>query len=118
MEYTEGYNYQLEEALLMIAPFNSQLKLFYDTKDIRFIYELDYYADQDRIASKSSNEDKTKSYLLSNIRLDFDINKSSKLKFGIENLFDKSYHHHLSVNNLPGKGRNIYLGLSYIFADK
>lgn len=117
MEYTEGYNYQLKEALLMIAPFNTQLSLNYDAKVIRFIYELDYYASQKRIASNSSNEDKTNSYILSNLRLDFSINEDLNVKFAIENIFDKSYHHHLSVNNLVGKGRNIYLGLSYIFAD-
>lgn len=112
-EYTYGYNEDLDEPLLMITPFNLHLKLVYANQQSQLAAEFDYYAEQERIAFRSSEEDQTKAYQLVNFRYSRRFLKQFQFRLGVENIFDSQYHSHLSVNNLAGKGRNLYLGLNY-----
>lgn len=114
-EYSYGENNEFKEALLMIAPFSSHLTLNYDWKDFFFATEVHYEASQNRIANKSSDEDRTTAFYTMNLRTQYKVNEAFNVKFGIENVFDRFYHSHLSVNNLAAKGRNFYLSLSYLY---
>jgi iron complex outermembrane receptor protein len=112
-DYTYAYNEDLDEPLLMIAPFSLGLKVAYIDAKKQLVAEFEYFAKQDRIAFRSSEEDRTEAYHLLHLRYNWSFLEQYELRLGIENIFDTQYHPHLSVNNLSGKGRNFYLGFSY-----
>ncbi len=41
------------------------------------------------------------------------VERNVQLQLGVENAFDRAYHEHLSVGNLPARGRSFYLTVGY-----
>jgi iron complex outermembrane receptor protein len=113
--YTYGYNRFFDEPLPMIPPFMGSIELNWQPGELYLGAELRYSARQDRIAVNTTREDITGDFTLLNLRGRYHINHGAEVKFGMENIFDRLYHDHLSINNLPAPGRNFYLGINYHF---
>ncbi|KAB2879296.1 TonB-dependent receptor [bacterium] len=109
--YLYGENDELNEPLPLIAPLQGSAAIVYQKEKIWLGLDARLAAAQKRIASKTTLEDKTNGFAVLNIRGSVKWNSHFEWKFGVENIFDKLYHEHLSVNNLPGRGRNIYAGI-------
>ncbi len=64
---------------------------------------------QSRVAESSTEEDITPGYALLHLRAGAELADWLQVHTGVENLLDKLYHHHLSIENLPVMGRNFCL---------
>ena len=110
--YTHGQNKSFNEPLPLIPPLNGRVSLSYQLPDYWFAVGTNFASSQHRIAFRTTMEDRTGSYIDTFIRGRINLSEYLELKFGVENLFDVYYHQHLSINNLPGRGRNIYFGVN------
>ncbi len=115
--YTFGYNPVLDEHLPYIPPFSGNFSLSWQADNYWLEAATRYAASQNNIAQKTTREDVTPGFVLFNIRSRIKFFTNWELKLGIENILDKKYHDHLSINNLPGRGRNIYAGISFNYSD-
>ena len=111
--YTYGQNTVFNEPLPYIPPAEARLKINYTRERYFFEGEARFAASQNRIAYKTTVEDKTPGFVILNLRSQIILSSQWRLKAGIENILDRYYYEHLSINNLPGKGRNFYLGINY-----
>ncbi|MBL7994934.1 TonB-dependent receptor [bacterium] len=111
VSYLYGVNDELNEPLPLIPPIQGSAALVYQNEIIWLGLDARVAGAQKRIAGKTSLEDETKSFAVLNMRGSIKWNSHLEWKFGVENIFDKLYHEHLSINNLPGRGRNIYTGI-------
>ena len=111
--YTYGLNRYHNEPLPLIPPFEGYLNIQYERDYSWYYLESRFASTQKRIANKTTVEDITKGFVVHNFRGRNRINDFIEMKYGVENLFNKKYHNHLSVNNLPALGRNFYLGLNF-----
>jgi len=111
--YVYGYNQELSEPLPLIPPLEGTLGVQYVREKSWFSVDSRFAAAQKRTALKTTSEDVTDAFLIFNVRGRVQFWNVWEVKFGIENIFDRLYHEHLSINNLPSRGRNVYLGLHY-----
>jgi iron complex outermembrane receptor protein len=109
--YTYGQNISLHEPLPLISPLHGIAGVKYDKDKYDIDFDMHYATKQDRIAHKTTLEDVTHGYTVYNVSASYQIYKEIRLIGGIENLFDRYYHNHLSFGNLPNPGRNIYVTL-------
>lgn len=56
-------------------------------------------------------EDATPSYAVLDVRYFYRFASWGNVNFGVENVFDTYYHEHASINNLPARGRNLYVNI-------
>ena len=110
--YTYGQNRELNEPLPLIPPLEGGLGIQWSSDRFRFAIESRFASAQNRIASRTTLEDRTAGFILLNLRGRFRAWDFLDIKLGVENLLDHYYNEHLSVNNLPGRGRNAYFGLN------
>ncbi len=113
LTYTRGENTALGEPLPYIPPLAAGVSLSYNAAKWWLQGRLLYNAAQNRIAYKSTREDKTAAFTRLDIRGRYHLSEAWEFRAGVENLLDRYYHEHLSINNLPSPGRNFYLGLNY-----
>lgn len=113
--YTYGQNREYNEPLSMIPPLEGNIWLQYLKPSYKFSIELRFAGKQRRIAHKTTSEDITKGFIIFNIRGQINFWNNVDLSFGIENIFDKLYNVHLSINNLPNSGRNFYAAINVHF---
>jgi iron complex outermembrane receptor protein len=113
--YTRGYNENLNEPLPMIPPFEANGALIYETERISIGVESRFAASQRRVAEMSAVENRTPAFHVWNVRAALKVNKNIECKFGVENIFNRLYHEHLSINDLPGKGRNLFSSISVTY---
>lgn len=111
--YTYGFIDDINEVMPYIPPFQGSISGDYTISKFWFEVRGRFAADQNLAATKSTLEDKTPGYFLWDLHSRFHLSEQWEIKSGIENIFDTMYHEHLSINNLPARGRNIYLGLNY-----
>lgn len=115
VNYTYGYNNSLSEPLPYVAPLSIHSALQYQYNNLWLELTLLHNTAQKQIAHKSTVEDKTAQFTTAHMRARYKIGMGFELKAGVENMFDRNYHEHLSINNLPSLGRNLYFGLNYMF---
>ncbi len=113
LTYTRGDNSALGEPLPYIPPLAAAVSLSYTAARWWLQWGMLYNAAQNRVAYKSTREDKTAAFTRLDIRGRYQLSEEWELKAGVENLLDRYYHEHLSINNLPSPGRNFYLGINY-----
>jgi len=111
--YTRGQNHELDEPMFLIPPLSAQLSLRYDRPTYWAEIESRMAMPQERIAESIAIEDVTDGYFIVNARGSYQLQESTSIRFGIDNVFDTFYHEHLSFGNLPNEGRNVYLSVSY-----
>lgn len=112
LAYTYGQNREMEEPLPLIPPLEGGIGLQYRANRLWLGLDSRFGSRQERIASRTSREDETAGFFIINFRTRLPLTKRFEAQLGVENIFDRQYHEHLSINNLPGRGRNFYLGLS------
>jgi len=112
LQYTRGRQLSLADNLPFIPPLQGETALTWSNETWWLEGSLRAAAEQSYIAAKSTREDKSDGFALVNLRARYRLSDTWEIKSGVENLLDETYHEHLSVNNLPAPGRNIYLGLN------
>ncbi len=111
--YSYGQNREFNEPLPYIPPFEGGVSLQYSRGSSWFSADSRFGSAQKRFASQTTLEDATDAFIILNLRSRIQLGDFLQIKLGVENAFDRFYHEHLSINNLPGRGRNFYLGFNY-----
>ena len=106
-----GQHSALNEPLPMIPPLKGHGYLRMESRRVSLEGRVSWAAPQDRIASVNSLETKTPGHALFDLYLSTRLTDRVHLRSGLENIGNRHYVDHLSVNELPGKGRNIYVSL-------
>ncbi|MFD2532997.1 TonB-dependent receptor domain-containing protein [Gracilimonas halophila] len=116
ISYLYAQNRTLNEPLPLIPPLKGNSMLHIHHRDNKWMAEVEWAASQNRIAERTSNEDKTDPYAILNATWErnwMDGTLSSILS--ANNILDDYYHTHNSIGNIPEAGRNVMLSLSYNF---
>ncbi|PKL79128.1 MAG: hypothetical protein CVV25_09250 [Ignavibacteriae bacterium HGW-Ignavibacteriae-4] len=108
-QYSQSLKYN--ESLPFTPPLSGLINFSYRSDDIVSVISAEFAAEQNNISKNITIEDSTPGYVILNWRNNYKISDTFTVRFGIENVFDKYYYTHFSINNLPNLGRNIYLGL-------
>ncbi len=130
VSYVRGKNNTTDDNLYNMMPLNARFSLQHNYNNWNNAIELELVDDK-RYLSAVRNEVATKGYGVINLRSSYQLN-ALRVDFGIENLFDKFYHHPLGGAytgqgktmsstdvpwgvSVPAMGRSIYTGISYKF---
>jgi len=115
-----GERDDINEDLYRIVPDNIKWRWTYTDTHLTGDIELQYVADQSRVAA-SLSEQSSRGYSLVNASGEWRVSESSSLQFGVVNLFNKFYQDHTAGINrtmmnsvqpgerLPGLGRSAYV---------
>jgi iron complex outermembrane receptor protein len=107
-EYMYGQSTTLQEPLPFIQPLTAHVRIVYRATDVMAEVTLHGATRQTRTARTLAIEDQTSGWVTADLRARWDATSWMSLQGGIENLADRLFHTHLSVNNLPSRGRNFY----------
>ena len=122
--YVRGTRDDTNDDLYRIAPLNGSATLTYSRSTWWAGVEGVGYAKQNKV-SKTTDEEKSSSYTLLNLRGGINVMRNLAISVGVENVFDKDYEPHLSGINrvansdvavgdrVPGPGRNYFATLQY-----
>ncbi len=108
-QYSRSITYN--ESLPFTPPLSGIINLSYNADDLVSVLSAEFAMEQNNISKNITIEDTTPGYMVLNWRNNYKINDTFTARFGVENIFDKYYYTHFSINNLPNLGRNLYLGL-------
>ena len=111
VSYVLGQHNKLDEPLPMIPPLKGTLFIQRQSDNVSVESRLRWAASQNRIAEQNSLETRTGGYALWDLFASTRITESLSLQAGFENVLNTFYTDHLSVNSMPGAGRNIYVSL-------
>ena len=116
LSYLYAHNQTLDEPLPLIPPLKGNTTLHFHRGRNMFMADLEWAAEQTRIAEISSIEDQTGAYGIFNLTferrwMDGDLTSIVSLN----NILDHYYHTHTSIGNIPEAGRNLMISLSYQF---
>jgi iron complex outermembrane recepter protein len=106
-----GQHSALNEPLPIIPPLKGHGYLRMESQRVSLEGRVRWAAAQDRIASVNSLETRTPGHVLFDLHMSARITDHVRLRGGLENIGNRHYVDHLSVNELPGTGRNIYVSL-------
>lgn len=112
LSYTEGHNISLNEPLPMIPPLSGFVSLRYRQNKTWAAFDSRWAIAQNRV-SAVADEDATDGFNILSLRAGYKMGQGIELKAGMENILDAYYHEHLSIGNLPGRGRNVFAAVSY-----
>ncbi|NOX66948.1 MAG: TonB-dependent receptor [Chlorobi bacterium] len=115
--YTYGYNREYDEPLPMIPPLEGFIGIQYLKEGYKFSIDSRFATMQKRVAHWTTSEDVTEAFIIFNVRGQINFWNNVDLSFGVENIFDKLYNVHLSINNLSSPGRNIYVAVNVHLGD-
>lgn len=116
---TVGYNYGKGsdgENLPLIKPFSYFAELSYNKPKFNVALQLDGNGNQSNYSS-FYGENETASYAVLNLNFGnafYGEKGRAILKYGIENILDANYSTFADWNNIPRKGRDFYVNLSFI----
>ena len=103
------------DPLPLISPVAWRTRLQYDYRRLQAELEVRGNARQDNFAGKYG-ETETSAWNIVNLSAIYQfsiLNSEFAIRFGIENLLDKKYSSYSDWNNIPQKGRNVYLNLTF-----
>jgi iron complex outermembrane receptor protein len=112
MRYTNAIDNE-NQYLPFVAPLKTISSIRYQHYPFSAQLESETALSQNNISNKYG-EDITKGFSLLHARFGYNfkaLQNELGLQFGVENIFDKLYHEHLDVGNIPRPGRNIYVQL-------
>lgn len=112
LSYTQGHNISLKEPLPMMPPLSGFVSLRYRKDKTWATLDSRWAIAQNRV-SAVADEDVTDGFNILSFRSGYKLGQGVELKAGMENILDSFYHEHLSIGNLPGRGRNIFAAVSY-----
>lgn len=110
LSYSAGRDDQGDN-LPLISPVAWRTQLQYGTGRVQTELEVRGNARQTNFAPKYG-ETQTESWNIVNLSVQYQVNSGISIRGGIENLFDKRYSAYSDWNNIPQKGRNVYLNLT------
>ena len=102
------------DALPLIAPFSYSSSVEFQRKKISGAIEWQGATKQYNY-SQEYGEDETPAYSILNVSAGYDISLKhniANIKTGVENIFDRKYSTYADWNNIPRKGRNVFLSLT------
>ena len=112
--FAQGQNLTLNEPLPMIPPLSGAIRIR-ASKELSWVeLESRWAIPQNRVSS-IADEDRTDGYTVFNIRGGHALFDGVTLTGGVENILDTYYQDHLSIGNLPSRGRNIFVSASLKF---
>jgi|GEM_PF-417999 len=106
-----GEHSAMNEPLPMIPPLKGHGYLRMESQRVSLEGRVRWAAAQNRIASVNSLETATHGHALFDLYLSTRLTDRVQMRSGLENIGNRHYVDHLSVNELPGTGRNIYVSL-------
>ena len=120
--YVYAHNSDWDEPLAETPPFNAFLTLGYKNSKLITEISTEYQAEQNRVAG-SVGEQSSSSFYLLNFKATYKIIKSIELGFGINNILNTNYYHHLSrpyknmnvSSQFYEMGRNFSFSAQYLF---
>lgn len=74
-----------------------------------------FAAAQQQPSTKILMEDATPAWWVADMRLGTTFFARCDIRFGAENVLDRLYHEHFAINNLPSRGRNVYVNMAWRF---
>ena len=104
-----------DNPLPLISPVSWRTELEYSYRHLQTRVEVKGNADQTDYSAKYG-ESETPAWNIINLSAAYQFsifNFQFSIRAGVENLFDKNYSSYSDWNNIPQKGRNIYLNLSF-----
>lgn len=111
LKYQYSHTLKFNESLPFTPPLSGMINLSYNNGDYVGVLSSEFANRQNNISKHITIEDTTPGYVILNWRNNYKISDQFTVRFGVENIFDKYYYTHFSINNLPNTGRNYYLGL-------
>ncbi len=125
VSYVRGERDDISDNLYRISPLHAAVIVSYDSRDWGVSVESYLYDGQDNV-SVTNGEQATPGYGMLNLTGYLGISNDLKLGFGVENLTDREFRHHLGGYNrvrgnpaiavgdrIPGLERNVFLRLDY-----
>lgn len=104
-----------QKALPLIAPFSYATSLEFRRKTTSAAIEWKGAAQQKNFSAEYG-EDETPAYSILNVSAGYEVSIQRKylaiIKGGVENIFDKKYSTYSDWNNIPRKGRNVFMSLT------
>lgn len=114
LKYNRAFSITLNDNLPMINPLIIDLFLNYKTNKFMAVLDISYNHNQNMISKLFLNENKTNSFFVMGLRMDYEILSNIKISLGLDNILDTYYVRHTSINDLPDLGRNVYIRLYYL----
>ncbi|MFN8237592.1 MAG: TonB-dependent receptor [Chitinophagales bacterium] len=117
--YSLGRDYDGQN-LPLIRPFSFRVSLAYKIKSLDLELGVEG-ASKQYAYSKAYGEDKTPAYAVVNFSAGYLFliqQHRLYMKFGVENIGDTNYSTYSDWNNIPRKGRNFFINLSFAFENK
>jgi iron complex outermembrane receptor protein len=126
INYVQGERRDINDNLYRIAPLNGQVQLSYKGKNWMVKTSLVMAAKQTKVSS-TNNEQETAGYGVLNVDAQYYVNNDLTLRFGVDNLLDKSYQNHLGgynrvkgtyiavMSRLPQEGVSAWAEATYSF---
>lgn len=108
LSYTYGQHVGLNEALPMIPSMKGVHSVSGNVGFGSIEARVRWAASQKRIAENNSRETPTDGWIVLDLKTETVIGNYLTLTMGIDNIFNHYYTEHLSVNELPSPGRNLY----------
>ncbi|MBO6187617.1 MAG: hypothetical protein J6O23_03830 [Prevotella sp.] len=99
------------DALPLVAPFSYQSRVSYVGDRLRITAEMKGNARQHDYAAKYG-ERQTAAFTVFNFSASY-VYRWLTLRGGVENVFDKAYSTYADWNDIPQKGRNIYMNITF-----
>jgi len=126
INYVQGERRDINDNLYRIAPLNGQVQLSYTGQDWMVKTSLVMAAKQTKVSS-TNDEQETAGYGVLNVDAQYYVNNDLTLRFGVDNLLDKSYQKHLGgynrvkgtdiavMSRLPQEGVSAWAEATYSF---
>ncbi len=108
VSYVFGRHNELDEPLPMMPPLKGSVSIQRESELVSFESRIRWASPQNRIAKQNSLENQTGGYILWDIYTRINLSQNLVLQVGAENLLNTFFTDHLSVNNMPGAGRNFH----------
>jgi iron complex outermembrane recepter protein len=115
ISYIIGHHRKLDEPMPMIPPLKGSVSLQRSGEWVDLEARMNWAAAQNRIALDNSLETNTPGYLVADLYSRLNITETIRIQAGVENIFNRFYVDHMSVNSLPGPGRNIHFSMNVRF---
>ncbi|TVQ02763.1 MAG: TonB-dependent receptor [Balneolaceae bacterium] len=115
VSYVFGQHNELDEPLPMMPPLKGAVSLQREAEIVSLETRLRWASAQNRVAEQNSLETRTSGYALWDVYTRIQLTQNIMLQIGAENLLNTFFVDHLSVNSMPGAGRNIHGALRVTF---
>lgn len=123
LTWQQGRAIDLQDWLPFMPPLQGTLRvqwreevsIFGETLPVWSEVGTRFAAAQNQPSAKLLFEDATPAWIIGDVRFGATLFGRCDIRFGVENVLDRFYHEHFAINNLPSRGRNIYVNVAWRF---